>query len=63
MVFALALLFSRGDMHPPKVGGKVNLPALTLIDGQRLAAGYFRGTSLIVEYWAVWLGAPAIPKK
>jgi len=38
----------------PAVGDTVTVPAVTLIDGQRLPAGYFQGKPLIVEYWASW---------
>lgn len=52
-IFALGLTVYR-DVHQPKVGDKVDLPALKLLDGQRLPAGYFRGKPLIIEYWASW---------
>lgn len=38
----------------PAVGDPVNVPAVTLIDGQKLPSGYFHGKPLIVEYWASW---------
>ncbi len=53
VIFALVLTVYRGS-HQPKVGDKVDLPALTLLDGQHLPAGYFHGKPLMVEYWASW---------
>lgn len=38
----------------PVAGSAVALPALTLLDGRHLPAGYFRGKPVIVEYWASW---------
>jgi thiol-disulfide isomerase/thioredoxin len=52
-IVALGLM-EYGGSHRPKVGDKVDLPALKLLDGQRLPAGYFRGKPLVVEYWASW---------
>lgn len=48
------VLMAYGGNRRLKVGDKVNLPALKLLDGQRLPAGYFRGKAVVVEYWASW---------
>jgi thiol-disulfide isomerase/thioredoxin len=52
-IVALALM-AYGGSHRPRVGDKIDLPALKLLDGQRLPAGYFRGRAVVVEYWASW---------
>lgn len=39
---------------PPKVGDKVVMPDVRLLDGTLLSASDFAGKPLIVEYWASW---------
>lgn len=36
------------------VGDAISLPALTLLDGRTLPAGYFKGKTVLIEYWASW---------
>lgn len=40
--------------HAVEVGDTLALPALTLLDGRTLPAGYFRGKTVVLEYWASW---------
>jgi thiol-disulfide isomerase/thioredoxin len=53
-IAAAGLLPAAAAQAEPVVGAAVKLPALTLLDGRRLPAGYFQGKPLIVEYWASW---------
>ncbi|MGB3432888.1 TlpA family protein disulfide reductase [Achromobacter sp.] len=39
---------------PPKVGDKLVMPDVQLLDGTRLSAADFAGKPLVVEYWASW---------
>ncbi|MEO6959972.1 MAG: TlpA disulfide reductase family protein [Burkholderiaceae bacterium] len=50
----VGLLSTSMAQSAPTVGDAVIVPAVTLIDGQKLPAGYFQGKPLIVEYWASW---------
>ena len=38
----------------PVVGQKVDIPAVTLLDGRTLPEGYFKGRPVVIEYWASW---------
>jgi len=38
----------------PVVGQKVDIPAVTLLDGRTLPQGYFKGKPVVIEYWASW---------
>ncbi|GAB3629030.1 thiol-disulfide isomerase [Pandoraea terrae] len=56
---ALAFAVALGALTPlcafaAEVGDTVSLPSVTLLDGRTLPAGYFRGKTVIVEYWASW---------
>ena len=53
-VAACGLLPAAAMAAEPAVGAAVKLPALTLLDGRQLPAGYFQGKPVIVEYWASW---------
>lgn len=51
----VACLSITGVAHAtPVVGDVVDIPALTLMDGQERPAGYYKGKPVIVEYWASW---------
>ncbi|HEY9274379.1 TlpA disulfide reductase family protein [Achromobacter sp.] len=39
---------------PPKVGDKLVMPDVQLLDGTRLSAADLAGKPLVVEYWASW---------
>jgi len=52
-LFVASLPAARGQAGPV-VGDQVRLPAVTLLDGRVLPAGYFQGKPVIVEYWASW---------
>lgn len=39
---------------PPKVGDKLVMPEVLLLDGTRLSAADFAGKPLVIEYWASW---------
>ncbi|WP_454696265.1 TlpA family protein disulfide reductase [Achromobacter aegrifaciens] len=39
---------------PPKVGDKLVMPDVQLLDGSRLSAADLAGKPLVVEYWASW---------
>ncbi|NMK47841.1 TlpA disulfide reductase family protein [Achromobacter sp. Bel] len=39
---------------PPKVGDKLVMPDVQLLDGTRLSAADFAGKPLVIEYWASW---------
>ncbi|QKH36883.1 TlpA family protein disulfide reductase [Achromobacter pestifer] len=39
---------------PPKVGDKLVMPDVQLLDGTRLSTTDFAGKPLVVEYWASW---------
>jgi thiol-disulfide isomerase/thioredoxin len=54
VIAATGLLPATAVRAEPAVGSTVKLPALTLLDGRHLPAGYFQGKPLIVEYWASW---------
>jgi thiol-disulfide isomerase/thioredoxin len=59
-VFVLAAALSAGcapasfAQDGPAAGTSIALPALTLIDGRTLPAGYFLGKPVVIEYWASW---------
>ncbi|HLR78163.1 MAG TPA: TlpA disulfide reductase family protein [Burkholderiaceae bacterium] len=38
----------------PAKGDEIQIPSLTLMDGQQRPAGYYRGKPVIVQYWASW---------
>jgi thiol-disulfide isomerase/thioredoxin len=38
----------------PVVGQTVSIPAVTLLNGQTLPQGYFKGKPVVIEYWASW---------
>jgi thiol-disulfide isomerase/thioredoxin len=51
----VAGLLCYGVAHAkPEVGDLIELPAVTLMDGRELPAGYFTGKPVIVQYWASW---------
>lgn len=38
----------------PVVGQRVDIPAITTLDGRALPEGYFKGRPVVIEYWASW---------
>lgn len=38
----------------PVVGQAVTIPAVTLLNGQTLPEGHFKGKPVVIEYWASW---------
>lgn len=38
----------------PANGDHIDIPALTLMDGQHRPAGYYAGKPVIIQYWASW---------
>lgn len=53
-MFAIGCSPSRAAPAEPAVGQRIDIPAVTLLDGRTLPAGYFKGKPVVVEYWASW---------
>ncbi|HLU16060.1 MAG TPA: TlpA disulfide reductase family protein [Burkholderiaceae bacterium] len=48
------LLMAGVAQATPAKGDVVQIPALTLMDGRQLPAGYYSGKPVVIQYWASW---------
>jgi len=51
LLLAAAPMLAWGQV---KVGDRVSLPEVVLLDGRVLPAGHYAGKPVVVEYWASW---------
>ncbi|QVQ28490.1 TlpA family protein disulfide reductase [Achromobacter deleyi] len=57
LLLAAGMLATAAAAHaqaPPKVGDRLVMPEVLLLDGTRLSAADFAGKPLVIEYWASW---------
>jgi len=53
-VCAMGTLMPGPARADPVPGQAIDIPAVRLIDGRTLPAGYFKGQPVVIEYWASW---------